>query len=348
MTVHGAKGLEATVVILADSCGAPDGTHDPKLFFVPDPARPALGRSCRSGRRQGLSIRRRWRAARSRVRAEAGAEHRRLLYVAMTRAEDRLIVAGHEGERARPEGNWYDMVQRVAERGGRERRADAGRRGRAPGLRGDAADRRAGFASGRPARSAAEPAWLRRAVAAEPHRRRHCARQAQARASCGSRRVGARAEAARRSEGASSIASCNPCRRSRRLAVRTLPAYLARRRHRGPAGITAALVEEVMAIIDDPAFADVFAPGGRAEVPIMGRLATTEGGLAAARVGPHRPPMGHRRSHPDRRLQDAAAARRTALPRPCRGDFIAQLAALPGRAGGDSIRDATHGAAALV
>src|SRR5262249_26489865 len=36
--------------------------------------------------------------------------YRRLLYVAMTRAADRLIVAGCEGVRGRQPGCWYDLV----------------------------------------------------------------------------------------------------------------------------------------------------------------------------------------------------------------------------------------------
>ena len=41
-------------------------------------------------------------AARERARREAEEEYRRLLYVAMTRAIDRLVICGAEGERAPP------------------------------------------------------------------------------------------------------------------------------------------------------------------------------------------------------------------------------------------------------
>ena len=37
-------------------------------------------------------------------------EHRRLLYVAMTRAEERLYIAGFEGKRTRPESCWHNRV----------------------------------------------------------------------------------------------------------------------------------------------------------------------------------------------------------------------------------------------
>ena len=42
-------------------------------------------------------------------KAEAG-EHRRLLYVAMTRAAERLVVAGYETQKGRGEGCWHDLV----------------------------------------------------------------------------------------------------------------------------------------------------------------------------------------------------------------------------------------------
>src|SRR5262249_23395588 len=49
-------------------------------------------------------------SARERMRAEAENEYRRLLYVALTRASERLVVCGYDGERKRPEGCWYDLV----------------------------------------------------------------------------------------------------------------------------------------------------------------------------------------------------------------------------------------------
>jgi ATP-dependent helicase/nuclease subunit A len=48
--------------------------------------------------------------ARDRARRETDEEHRRLLYVAMTRASERLVVCGAEGERGRPQGCWWDLV----------------------------------------------------------------------------------------------------------------------------------------------------------------------------------------------------------------------------------------------
>src|SRR5262249_60573023 len=48
--------------------------------------------------------------ARERARREAEDEYRRLLYVAMTRAIDRLVICGAESERGPPEGCWWNLV----------------------------------------------------------------------------------------------------------------------------------------------------------------------------------------------------------------------------------------------
>ena len=55
---------------------------------------------------------RRCRRARQLFQRDAEDEYRRLLYVAMTRAADRLIVCGAEGVRGRPPSCWYDLVRK--------------------------------------------------------------------------------------------------------------------------------------------------------------------------------------------------------------------------------------------
>src|SRR5262249_33118986 len=49
--------------------------------------------------------------ARADVLAAAENEYRRLLYVGMTRAADRLVVCGAVGKQAMPSGCWYQLVQ---------------------------------------------------------------------------------------------------------------------------------------------------------------------------------------------------------------------------------------------
>ncbi|HUZ66494.1 MAG TPA: double-strand break repair helicase AddA [Beijerinckiaceae bacterium] len=105
MTAHAAKGLEAKIVILPDTCGAASGRHDPRIFFLDSPRGPL---PVYSPRREcdppALA------PARAQARLDQEAEHHRLLYVALTRAEERLYVAGFEGQRGRGQGCWYTMI----------------------------------------------------------------------------------------------------------------------------------------------------------------------------------------------------------------------------------------------
>ncbi len=92
MTVHGAKGLEAPVVILADGGEKPDGSHDPDLIEV------TVSMGARDVRVPVWSPGQRFdpepvAQARALLREKAADENARLLYVALTRARDRLIVA---------------------------------------------------------------------------------------------------------------------------------------------------------------------------------------------------------------------------------------------------------------
>ena len=106
MTVHGAKGLEANIVFLPDTCTVPDGRLDSRLLWQPTGDPPLFFWPVRAANDETTVA-----AARSFARARRLEEYRRLLYVAMTRARDRLYVCGFEGKKPRPEGSWYDLVR---------------------------------------------------------------------------------------------------------------------------------------------------------------------------------------------------------------------------------------------
>ena len=108
MTVHAAKGLEAKIVFLPDTCAVPSGRHDPALFPLDDEA--ADGNLLAWSPRTDADAAR-VAAARTRVRERAVEEHNRLLYVAMTRAEERLYIAGFCGEKGAGDGCWYRMIE---------------------------------------------------------------------------------------------------------------------------------------------------------------------------------------------------------------------------------------------
>ncbi len=106
MTVHGAKGLQAPILILPDTMQVP--TKSSRLLWLGEGGGETLAWPPRADDmdpvcRDGADARK---LARER-------ELRRLLYVAMTRAEDRLIICGWRTHKAPPEGCWYNLVRQA-------------------------------------------------------------------------------------------------------------------------------------------------------------------------------------------------------------------------------------------
>jgi ATP-dependent helicase/nuclease subunit A len=105
LTVHGAKGLQAPIVFLPDTCRT---AHDSnRIRWIQEGSGAQLfplwpARREREGERAFK--------ARNADKIIQEQESRRLLYVALTRAEDRLYIGGFEGTSGRPANCWYDLI----------------------------------------------------------------------------------------------------------------------------------------------------------------------------------------------------------------------------------------------
>ena len=117
MTVHGAKGLQAPVVVLPDTTVKP--TQSPRILWPDHDS--SDRRRPRDDRIVPLWPPRRdvedevCSAARAAANRRRDQEYRRLLYVALTRAEDRLLICGCHGAREVAEDSWHGLCRRAME-----------------------------------------------------------------------------------------------------------------------------------------------------------------------------------------------------------------------------------------
>ncbi|MGL4265145.1 MAG: double-strand break repair helicase AddA [Afipia sp.] len=112
MTVHGAKGLEASVVFLVDTTTSPADAQRVNLIRMPqgNAAPHAPGVVLWSGKKADDVSN--MADARAAMKDDTEDEYRRLLYVAMTRAADRLIVGGVLPGRKGSTRHWYDLIEK--------------------------------------------------------------------------------------------------------------------------------------------------------------------------------------------------------------------------------------------
>jgi ATP-dependent helicase/nuclease subunit A len=271
MTVHGSKGLQAPIVILPDTTRPPQVRDS--LLWDRDLERSEAERIpiplWSSGAKNDEVLAN---AARNEVKSKAEQEYRRLLYVAMTRAEDRLVVCGWHGKQGPRPDAWHPMI--------REALADEAAPLSVPGLEevGDGwlveteQTKTAKLEGARDAAVAddiAPPPWLHRMASAEP--------------------VPPQPLAPVRGEDEDPPVLSPMAERVRfargtllhRL-LQTLPElppedreaagrrFLARPSHELSVSDIETWLTEALAVLSHPDFGDVFAPGSRAEVPIIG------------------------------------------------------------------------------
>ncbi len=271
MTVHASKGLQAPIVILPDTVrGAssrkadrilwPDRSDFPLPVFLPTktmmPA--ALGDACDT------------------VAEKQEEEYLRLLYVAMTRAEDRLYAGGYTGKKAPLDLTWHGAIRAGLERlpeteTTEDENGAVTLRLSNPALT-DEADRKGKDHAVKRAASAA-PSWLRAPAPEEPTPPRPLVP---------SRPSGPLPPAA------SPRAAKDVYRFRRGTLTHTLLQYLpdlpfesreaAAAQFIGRAGpdlpqdVREGIVRETMAVLRHPQFAPIFGPESRAEISVTGLL----------------------------------------------------------------------------
>ncbi len=287
LTVHGAKGLEAPIVILPDTCDLPQEQGGSGLLWGEAPmpdiraagtaaarAVPQLYWPMRKDNDTAVTA-----GLRGKRQAEQMEEYRRLLYVALTRARDRLYVCGYLGlrnaEKGPPQGSWYDLVaagfdhlaptQSIALPWGDEARrfeTNSDSRGEAepPSVS---------------TKTHATPDWLRQPAPPEPIPPRPLSPSQPSRPDP----APLSPTTARNQDG---------LKRGRLIhrMLQTLPdlpeaervsaaaRFLAHPGHALDPASQSVLLKEVTALLDDPQFAAIFRPEARTEAPLAGRIGT--------------------------------------------------------------------------
>jgi ATP-dependent helicase/nuclease subunit A len=107
MTVHGAKGLQAPIVILPDTTRTSSSNKSDRILW-PDRSGVEYPLFCPTSDNLPPLCQQ----AKEKLKELADEEYRRLLYVALTRAEDRLYIGGYKATKPIIEESWYRYVEK--------------------------------------------------------------------------------------------------------------------------------------------------------------------------------------------------------------------------------------------
>jgi ATP-dependent helicase/nuclease subunit A len=268
LTVHGAKGLQAPLVILPDTTGLP--RDDDGLLWDKDPATGRPIPIWTPRKEFHCAATRRIRDEARRLRRE---EYNRLLYVALTRAEDRLVVCGTKPKRSSlDESCWYSAIARGFARLVETPEGDVARY-ESPQTTPPLQDHNVTVTTG----AAEAPIFIGTPPRPEPARPMPLAPSRPEGVEFGPvpasasplTRVEQGADRFQRGQLIHSLLQHLPAlpeAERRPAALR----FLERIGNNIPADAAPAVADEVMAILGHPALAPIFGPGSRAEVPLTG------------------------------------------------------------------------------
>ncbi|MEX0582453.1 MAG: double-strand break repair helicase AddA, partial [Sneathiella sp.] len=260
LTVHGSKGLQAPIVFLPDTC---QGIRSQPTIFWTEGENPFPLWPVKTENDDPLSA-----EARQLAKDRQLEEKKRLLYVALTRAEDRLYICGWEGKKKRPENCWYELIDPAFGEGVEEVELPWGEVARR-------------WSSGKVAQAHAEPEagqqpraslpdWIRRPAPEEPVPPRPLVPSRDLDETAALSPLGGEGgQRFHRGLLIHRLLETLPSVKAENRA-RTAASWLARPVHGLDATKQAAILAETMAVINDPEFSEVFGPDSMAEVPISG------------------------------------------------------------------------------
>ena len=302
MTVHGAKGLEAPIVFLPDTCSTRSGRWPGSLLRL-DQGQPSLDAPAPFvWPVKGTSDLAAVQQAKAALASDEAEERNRLLYVALTRARDRLYVAGFEGGNAPPPNCWYNLIRKGLRDSLQEVVAADGsvvwRIASAQTAKHEPATSRAPTS----ANHVPLPAWARKPAPPEPLITMPLApsRLAPLDSDADGERVerpvsrlaepailppSALAEDARFLRGTLTHALLEhlPAVPKERWTA-AAEAFIAGRARQLPAAVRKGIVAETLAVLREPAFAALFGPEARAEVAIVAEIPNPHGRGPALRL----------------------------------------------------------------
>ncbi|MDY0870832.1 double-strand break repair helicase AddA [Dongia rigui] len=294
MTVHGSKGLQAPIVFLAEQ--RRQRPNRPGLFWLESETDIPVWVA-----RSGLDV-----AATAAARADVARrneeEENRLLYVALTRAEDRLYVCGWRGERNQSQPSWHDHVSdaltemlqdgaAIERQAARDWQGDEGWEGdwlrlttaqedaaqQSPSKHGLAVNLDIPFQDWALLPAQAEPDPPRPLIPSRPSSEINAAPDDSTLLSPLGRDQGFRFQ---RGLVIHKLFQLLPdlAPAERRMSARRWLDHVNRASGlNADAAMLDTLLAEVMAVLDDPRFAHLFVPGSRAEVPIVAEIVGPDG-----------------------------------------------------------------------